>query len=146
MWKLHIAPVTMTVGTVVAVVGSFLSWLNSGRLGRSSFELLGVVQRLGFVPNGPTRTIVRSWPVMPLLLTIGVVLVWWGWRSIGAAVASIGALYAGAIGGAVAFAAPDARGIQISDAPRTTFIGAVVVLFGSLLAVLVRVPSADGNP
>ena len=136
----------MTIGAAIVVLGAFTSWLSSGRIGRSSFELLSVVHRLGFVPNGPTRTLVRAWPLMPLLLTLGVVTVWWGRRGIGAAIAAAGALYAGAVGGAVAFAAPDARGIEISGAPLATFVGAVIVLFGSLLAVVVRVPSADANP
>ena len=141
-----IGPAVATVGVVVTLIGSFSSWLSSGRIGRSSFELLAVIQRLGFVPNGPTRTLVRAWPLMPLVLIVGIVLVWWGWRVIGAGIASIGAVYAGAVGGAVAFAAPDARGIDISAAPQTTFVGALVVLFGSLLTVCLRVPSADANP
>lgn len=141
-----IGPVLMTLGAAVTLIGSFSSWLSSGRIGRSSFKLLGVIQRLGFVPNGLTRTVVRAWPLMPLLLTIGVVLAWWGWRATGAVVATVGALFAGVVGGAVAFMAPEARGIEISDAPRTTFIGAVVVVFGSLLTVVLRLRSADANP
>jgi hypothetical protein len=141
-----IGPIVMTIGTVITLFGSFSSWLRSGTVGRSSFELLGLVHRLGFVPNGPTRMIVRSWPVMPVLLTAGVVAVWWGWRSVGAFVALVGAVYAAAVGGAVAFAAPDVRGVDLSSAPRTTVFGAAVVGLGSLLAVLVRVPSATCPP
>lgn len=145
-WRAVIGPATMSIGTAVALIGSFSNWLSSGRVGRSSFELLGVIHRLGFVPNGATQSAVRAWPVMPLLLIGGVVLAWWGWRTAGAAVAAIGALYAGAIGGAVAFAAPDARGVDVSGAPRLTALGAAVVLLGSLLAVIVRIPSDDPGP
>lgn len=143
--RLLAGPIVMTVGAVVALVGSFQRWLDSGSVGRTSYELLGLIHRLGFVPNGATRMVVRSWPVMPLLLTAGVVTVWWGWRAVGAAVGTLGAFFAGAIGGVVAYAAPETRVVKVSSGPATTAVGAGIVVLGALLVVLVRAPSPDAN-
>jgi len=128
----------MSLGAALTLISSFSSWISAGRIGRSSFELLGVIQRLGFVPNGATKTVVQAWPMMPLMLAVGVVTVWWGWRRIGAAIAAVGALFAGAVGGAVAFAAPETSGVDLSGAPRFTAVGACVVLLGSLLTASMR--------
>ncbi len=138
-----LGPILMTVGAAAVLLGSFQQWLGSGSAGRSSYELLGLVHRLGFAPNGAARTLVRSWPLMPLLLTAGVVAVWWGWRLTGAALGALGAVFAGSIGGVVAFAAPDSSAVVVSNAPAATAIGAMVVVLGSLSVVLVRLPSAD---
>ena len=77
-----IGPVLMTIGAGVAVAGSFGDWLTSGTVGRSSYDILGLVDRLGFAPDGPVGWMVRAWPLMPLLLTAAVVAAWWGRRVI----------------------------------------------------------------
>lgn len=60
-------------GAVVVLVGSFLPWLASGAADRSSYELLGVIDRLGFSPDGWVGWAVRLWPLLPLLLVVTVV-------------------------------------------------------------------------
>lgn len=133
----------MTVGAVVTLTGSFQRWLITGSVGRSSYELLGLVLRLGFAPDGLVRLMVQSWPLMPLLLTAGVVAVWWGWRRAGAVLGGLAGLYAAAVGGIIALASPDGRTVQISNAPATTAIGAAIVLIGCVLAVTVRASRDD---
>lgn len=137
----------MTVGVVVTILGSFQRWLVTGTVGRTSYELLGLVRRLGFTPSGTARTAVAAWPVMPLVLTAGLVAVWWGWRRAGAAVAALGAVYAGAVGGVIAFAAPETRIVEVSYGPRVTAVGAAIVLTGAVLVFFTaRSPADSGHP
>lgn len=63
-------------GSAVALVGTFLPWLASGSVDRSSYDLIDLVERLGFSPDGAVGVGVRAWPVVPLLLVVSVVLVW----------------------------------------------------------------------
>lgn len=62
-----------STGAVVVLVGSFLPWLASGSASRSSYDLLGIVDRLGFSPDGVVGWAVRLWPLLPLLLVVTVV-------------------------------------------------------------------------
>jgi hypothetical protein len=85
------------------------------------------------------------WPVMPLLVVSGVVAAWWGWRFVGAGVGVVAAAFSGIPSAAVAHAVPDRNQISITEAPLWTAAGAGVLLLGSLIVLLVRVPSADAN-
>lgn len=131
------------------MVASFVPWIRSGAVRRSSYDLLGLVHRLGFAPDGPIRLAVRLWPLMPLLLTVAVVAAWWSehapLRVVAVVSGGIGGLYAAVLGIAVAVAAPDSAELAVSAAPATTAVGGVITLLGSLLCVSVRVPSADAN-
>jgi hypothetical protein len=66
----------VSVGSLVIVVGTFLPWLQSGAVARSSYEIFDLVDRLGFSPDGAVGWSLRLWPVVPLLLVLGVVLQW----------------------------------------------------------------------
>lgn len=139
-------PVVMTVGGVVAVGASFADWLRTGTVKRSSYEILGLVDRLGFAPDGPIRILVRAWPLMPLLIAAAVVAAWWGLRHLGAWFGVLGGLYAGALSVAVARAVPDRRLISVTAAPEVTAVGAATVVVGSLLAIWTGVRSAHADP
>jgi hypothetical protein len=141
----HLGPVVMTAGAVVAILASFLRWIRSGEVSRSSYEILGLVHRLGFAPDGPIRIVVRAWPLMPLTITAAVVAAWWGWRLVAVVLGVIGGLYAAGLGGVVAFAVPTSREVGVSSAPAATAVGAAVVVVGSLLCLFLRVPSEDAN-
>lgn len=138
-------PVVMSAGGAVAVGASFADWLRTGEVQRSSYEILGLVDRLGFAPDGPIRTLVRAWPLMPLLMATAVVAAWWGLRHLGASFGLIGGLYAGALSVAVARAAPDRRLISVTAAPEVTALGAAMVVVGSLLTIWSGVPSAHAD-
>ena len=60
-------------GALVVLTGSFLPWLASGSAERSSYDLFGIVERLGFAPDGAVGWAVRLWPLLPLLLVVTVV-------------------------------------------------------------------------
>ena len=140
-----VGPAVMTVGAGLAIVASFVPWLRSGTIERSSYDLIGLVHLLRIADNAHIRLLIRLWPVMPLLVVSGVVAAWWGWRFVGAGVGVVAAAFSGIPSAAVAHAVPDRNQISITEAPLWTTAGAGVLLLGSLIVLLVRVPSADAN-
>ena len=140
-----LGPVLMSFGAAIAVVASFRPWVHSGTTGRSSYDLLGLIHRLGFAPQGPIRWAVRAWPLMPLLATVAVVAVWWGCRALGAVFGLLAGIYAGVLGAVLTSAAPDTRALSVSRAPVATAIGAALLVLGSLVCACVRVPSGHAN-
>lgn len=133
-----LGPAVMSVGGLVAVGASFANWLRTGAVERSSYEILGLVDRLGFAPDGPMRTIVRAWPLMPLLMTGAVVTSWWGLRQLGACLGILAGVYAGGLGGIIAAAVPEQQLVSVSAAPAVTAVGAALVIIGSVLAIVLR--------
>ncbi len=131
-------PAVMSLGSVVAVGASFADWLRTGAVERSSYQILGLVDRLGFAPDGPIRTLVRAWPLMPLLMAGAVVTTWWGLRQVGASLGIVAGLYAGALGGAIAAAVPERHLVSVSAAPAITAVGAALVIVGSVLVIAVQ--------
>ena len=107
--------------------------------------MLGLIERLGFAPSGIAELVIRAWPIVPLLLTSAVVAVWWGRRVIAVLLGILGGLYAGSLGAVVAAAVPESRQVGVSAAPLMTAIGAGVLVLGSVLAMVVRVPSAHAR-
>lgn len=74
------------------VSATFLPWVRSGSRPRSSYDLLGLLDRLGLAGDGPVAAVVRWWPVVPLLVTAAVVLAWWGhhgWALVSAAISAV---------------------------------------------------------
>ena len=135
----------MTVGAMIAIVASFAPWLQSGTVSRSSFDLLGYVHLLRISRHAHVRVLIRLWPLMPLSVIAAVVAAWWGWRFIAAGLGLLGGLYAGVLSAAVALAIHDRYRISVTAAPTWTAIGAGIVILGSLIVLVVRVPSADAN-
>ncbi|MCU1396129.1 MAG: hypothetical protein JWM34_4557 [Ilumatobacteraceae bacterium] len=135
-----------TVGAAVAVLASFGDWLRSGAVSRSSYDILGLVDRLGFAPDGPVHVAVSAWPLMPLLMTSAVVALWWGWRTVGAVIGVVAGVYAGGLGLAVNFAVPEAHEVSVGRAPLATAIGGTLVVAGSLATLVLGVRSAHANP
>lgn len=126
----------MVAGGALALIGSFLPWVRSGSRTRNSYDVFRVVGRLGFAPDGPAHVALRWWPIVPLLIVAAVVAVWWGWSGAGGALGVASAVYAGAVGVAVA-AAPDAGPVAIGPGPAVTVIGAVVLLAGAVAAIVI---------
>lgn len=60
-------------GAAVTLTGTFLPWLNSGVVPRSSYEIFDLVERLGFSPGGAIGWSLRLWPLAPLLLVLSAV-------------------------------------------------------------------------
>ena len=51
----------------ITIVGTFLPWLRSGDNDRNSFQLLSLLDFLGFAPAGPLGWAVRAWPTILLV-------------------------------------------------------------------------------
>lgn len=60
-------------GAALALVGTFMPWLSSGTVPRSSYELFELVERLGFSHDGVVGWALRLWPLAPLLLVLAAV-------------------------------------------------------------------------
>lgn len=112
-----------TLGVGVMLLGAFLPWLRSGTRQRSSFELFAVIERLELSPDGPGGFVVRSWPVMPAVLLVGVALLWWRLPRVGAVVLTVGVAHALAMV------------VAMTVAPVAAGVGALVTLVGSLLVI-----------
>jgi hypothetical protein len=125
----------MAVGAVVTIGGSLLPWVRTGGTRRNSYDLLSLVDRLGFAPDGPAEQALRWWPLLPLLAVGAVVAAWWGWPRAGGSVGVLAALYAGAVGVAVGRAGSAV--VHVEPGPAVTVGGAVVFAAGSIGAVVV---------
>ncbi len=79
------------------MLATFLPWVRSGSRPRSSYDLLGLLDRLGLAGDGPVAAVVRWWPVVPLLVTAAVVLAWWGRPGWALVCAAVVAVYVGGV-------------------------------------------------
>jgi hypothetical protein len=128
------AVIVMAVGAVVMVTGSLVPWVRTGGARRNSYDLLPLVDRLGFAPDGPAEAALRWWPLIPLLAAVAVVATWWGWPRAGGAVGVVAALYGGGVGLAVSRA--DADLVRIEAGATATLVGAVILVAGSIAAIV----------
>lgn len=120
-----------TLGSGAALVGTFLPWITSGSRSRSSYDLFGVVERLGFAPDGAVGWAIRLWPLVPLLLVTTVVThsIADGSRRIRITRTTVTALtvaYAGGVALSIRLA-PDVGTIQRGVGPTVTLIGAAAL-------------------
>jgi hypothetical protein len=143
---LHAVPLaTASIGALTTVVGSLCPWVASGSVDRSSYEVIDLVDRLGFAEDGPFGFALRAWPLMPLLVVTGTVAMWWRRHVVGQALAVTGALYALAVGLAVRLSPPTGL-VRIRVGPMVTIVGASVLLAGTLVALVVAARSRRDQP
>jgi hypothetical protein len=126
---------TVSAGALVAMVGTFLTWVRSGAITRSSYEIFGLVERLGFSPDGVVGWSVRLWPVVPLLLVLCVVSWWWPSSgrpagSVRTALTVVSAIYVGGTGLAIAAAPAAGNMFGIGIGPGVTALGGLLMLVG----------------
>lgn len=130
----HLPCAVMTLGAVTAVWGSFRPWLASGSAERSSYELLGLVDRLGTSSTVLTWA-VAAWPLMPLLVVTATVVVWWGRHAVGGVIGAIGGIYATLVSFGIR-RAPDDGLIRSLPGASITLLGSAVFLGGLLASVV----------
>jgi hypothetical protein len=139
----------LTVGAAITLVGTFLSWVSSGSADRSSYEVFGLVERLGFSPNSAIGWALRLWPLVPLALVVTVIAHWvhhpslrWPRHTL----TSAALIYPGVTALAVANA-PQIALFDVGPGPWVTLVGAVVMLIGLLtpwaLSSIARARPAD---
>ena len=143
--------ITVTAGAAVLLIGTFLKWLRSGATERSSYDVFGLVDRLGFSEGGIVGWALRIWPLVPLLLVVNVIVWWWpssgpGWTAARAALTLVVSLYAGGVAVAVVNA-PDVALFSVGRGPIVTTIGAGVMFVGVGLALFSAIHRAPaGRP
>jgi hypothetical protein len=138
------AVVTMAVGAVVMLSGSLLAWVRTGGTRRNSYDLLSLIDRLGFAPDGPAEIALRWWPLVPLLAIVAVVAACWGWPRAGGAIGLAAAVYGGGMGLAVNSARSDL--VRIESGTVITIVGAVILAGGSIAAIVVGWRPAGSAP
>ena len=116
----------------MVIAGTAMPWLRTGQRRRSSYEMFGLIDRLGFSPDGAVGWAIRLWPLVPLLAVIAAVRAWFAprWSLVPAIVA---ALYAGGVGFAVANV-DEVSTVGIEGGPSFTTVGAALVVFGAAVA------------
>jgi len=67
------ALVFAAAGLVLALIGSFLPWVVSGQVRRSSYAVTGMIDRLGIAGDGVLGSLVAGWPLIGLLCATPVV-------------------------------------------------------------------------
>lgn len=127
----------MAAGAAVTVWGSFRPWLASGSAERSSYEVLGLVDRLGVARPGPLEWAVTVWPLMPLLVVAATALVWWGRPVLGSTIGLVAGAYAALVALAVGFAPGDGL-VRSLPGTTVTLVGASVLLLGAGAGVIDR--------
>lgn len=121
--------VASTVAVAVVLLGVFGPWLLSGASTRSSFEMLDIVERLGFTPSGPVRFVLALWPLVPLIVVSACVINWSGRRRLAAGLGVLGSVYVGAVS-MVLLVAPETSLVRtgwgvIASAAGAVLLGAV---------------------
>ncbi len=116
-----------TASAALLVLGTFLPWLRTGSTSRSSYDLLGLLDRLQLAPDGMVSTLISWWPIVPLLVTLAVVAAWWElrWVAFVAAVVAVG--YAGGVGITLVVASRR-NGIGIGSGPWVCAASSIVFL------------------
>ena len=127
-----IGRVLATVGALVAIVGTFLPWLRSGERRRNSYDIFSLVDRLGISQSSIVGWGVRLWPLVPFLLVLTVVLLWFASRAPAAAVAAVTVLYASTVSVAV-HRAPTRSLVSVESGPLVTLCGLGLLTVGVVL-------------
>jgi len=135
----------LTAGAAATIIGSLCPWVASGSVDRSSYEIIDLVDRLGFAETGPFGIALRAWPLMPLLIVAGTVAMWWRRRVIGPALSVTGGLYAIGVALAVQLA-PSTGLLRIRIGPMITIAGAAVLLAGTLVALVLATRARQDQP
>lgn len=126
-------------GLVLVIAGSFLPWVVSGTVRRSSYAIVGVLGRLGIGDNGPIGVLVGAWPLIGVLCMTPVVaagLRWWRTSGVLAALLAVaaGLLSFGVI---VVTAGRSAGGIGVDPVgPAVMAAGAVLLFCGGIALAL----------
>lgn len=141
-------PTLVTLAAVATAGGTFLPWLRSGKHDRTSYQLLALLDSLGFASSGPVGWAVRLWPLVPLICAIAAVASWRGmWP-----VSSLAGLAAGAYAFGLAVVVRGASPTSfIYDRWGVTFtlVSALVLLVASLAQAgdgMRRFADGDSDP
>ncbi len=116
-------------GLVLVICGSFLPWVISGNVRRSSYAVIGVADRLGFGAGGPLGPLIGAWPLFGVVaMTPVLAAALRRWRVAGA-LSVLVAVGAGAVSFGILWVAVGRVGLTVRLDP----IGPAVMAAGSVL-------------
>ncbi len=138
-----VVAVAFGAGATITLLGTFLRWVYSGSVGRSSYRLVGLIERLGFAPNGPIDVAMRCWPFVPLLLVAAVLAGIWQRPMIAGAIGALVSIFVGLIAAALLVAAKTTDVLRLGRGPWVSACGALLLLVASALMLLWRDRSVD---
>lgn len=126
------------LGLLAVVVGSFLPWVRSGEVLRSSFEVTGLVGRFGPRDIVLLEVALTAWIAVPLVCVVCLGLYAVGLVRTGAGITTIVALLAGTVGAATYVVGSGGSGAVsvVAAGPITTCLGGVVALAGCMGALI----------
>jgi hypothetical protein len=120
-------PAVVTVGSGVIVVGSFLPWVRSGEVSRSSYSVVHAAELLDVVHGAPAQAL-KVWYLVPIMAAMGLLATVGGARrvvlAVGAGLGVTTALVTGAV-----LAAP----VRLRIGPWVTLAGLAVLVAGLIV-------------
>jgi hypothetical protein len=119
------ASIVAAAGLVTLTVASFLPWVSIGSRSRSTFQLTGVLARLGF--DGWQGALLRLWPFSPLATAAALALL------------VVDVRRAAAVSGFVLGGVAVIVGLVVRAIPDQSQIGPTVAIAGGFLALLASV-------
>lgn len=122
-------------GLLLVVAGSFLPWVVSGNVTRSSYAIVGVVDRLGFADDGPVAILVTGWPFVGALCVAPVIAAILRWWRIAGVLCLLYGLITGALSFGLLFFAGGRGGLGVRvepTGPAVMAAGAVLLIGGGI--------------
>ena len=125
------ALVFAAAGLVLALIGSFLPWVVSGQVRRSSYAVTGMIDRLG-IADGVVGSLVAGWPLIGLLCAAPVVAALLRrWVIAGTLGVLLGIAMAAVSLALLAVSGDSAVGVQVDPiGPSVTSAGAMLLTVG----------------
>ncbi len=122
-------------GLVLALVGSFLPWVISGQVRRSSYAVAGMIDRLGVAGNGVLGALAAGWPLVGLLCSAPVIAaVLRRWGTAGALCIILGLTMAAVSIAMLVFSGQGAIGVRVDPiGPSVTVAGATLLTVGGMV-------------
>lgn len=125
-------PILVTLAAVGTIVGTFLPWLRSGKHDRTSYQLLSLLDTLGYASEGPVGWAVRLWPLVPLICVVASVASWRGMWPISSLAGVGGGAYA--LGLALVVRSANSTSLLYARWGATFTLVSALVLTGASLA------------
>lgn len=122
-----LGPVLLVMGAGLIVLASFLTWLVSGSVGRSSYSVVRAAELLGVV-HGPAATALKLWYLVPMLGAMVLLAALSGTRRLGL-VAGAALVVLTIPTSTVVIASP----LPTGAGPWVAAVGSAVVLIGTFL-------------
>jgi hypothetical protein len=127
-------------GLTLVIAGSFLPWVVSGTVRRSSYQIVGVLDRLGVADGGLIGALIAGWPFIGVLCMTPVVAAALRWWRTAGVLSVLLALAAGALSIGILAVGGSAGGALVAVDP----LGPAVMAAGAVLTLSAGVALALG--